>query len=258
MAAAIVASIVANVVQSRPTFTTEPFKFDLNRIFTFSKITGIFSFSGMSNLIRGVFGLTALTIAGWSVIGPAIPTLPVLTQFTPAQLAAWTADLVARLFIRAAAIFIILAVIDYVLSYRQHEESMKMTKQEIKEEYKQIEGDPAIKKRIKKAQLSMAQRRMMAEVPKATVVVTNPTHVAVALAYQRGANPAPRVVAKGKGELALRIRDVARRHGVVVYEDPPLARALYPVELGAVIPTELYKAVAEVMAYLVRVSAMRL
>jgi flagellar biosynthetic protein FlhB len=131
-----------------------------------------------------------------------------------------------------------------------------MTKQEVKEEYKQHEGDPMIRSRIRSIQMHMARRRMMKEVPKADVVITNPTHLAVALKYERGKMVAPVVLAKGAGHLAEKIREIARAGGIPIVEDKPLAQALYKtVEIGDVIPEEWYKAVAEILAYVYRLKA---
>ncbi len=131
--------------------------------------------------------------------------------------------------------------------------TLKMTKQEVKEEHKMLEGNPEIKGRVRRLQREMARRRMLAAVPKATVVITNPTHFAVALEYKRDAMAAPRVVAKGADHTAQRIKDVAREHGVPTVENVTLARALYAhAEIDEVIPADLFEAVAEVLAYLVR------
>jgi flagellar biosynthetic protein FlhB len=129
------------------------------------------------------------------------------------------------------------------------EQKMKMTKQEVKEEFKQSEGDPQIKARIRSAQQQLARKRMMAEVPKADVVITNPTHFSVAVSYDRSAMDAPRIIAKGADHLAFRIREIAREHKVPIVENKPVARALYKMEVGDEIPEEMFKAVAEVLAY---------
>jgi len=151
-------------------------------------------------------------------------------------------------------VIVVLAAIDLVYQRYQLEQDLRMSKQELKEENRIAEGDPHVKARVRQIMREMASRRMMADVPKATVVVTNPTHYAVALLYDRAqGGGAPRCVAKGKGEVAQRIKEVARAAGVVLYEDVPLARALHgQVEIGAEIPEELYSAVAEVLAYVYR------
>ena len=156
--------------------------------------------------------------------------------------------LTVNIFFRVAMIMIIIAVIDYIFQVFQYNKDLKMSKQEVKEEYKQDEGDPQIKSKIKQKQREMAMRRMMQEVPKATVVVTNPTHVAVALKYKENQN-APIVSAKGQDLVALRIKKVAKDCDIPIIENPPLARLIYKeVELDKEIPVEMYQAVAEVLA----------
>ena len=158
----------------------------------------------------------------------------------------------------ALAAIVALGVIDYLLARRKHENELKMTKQDIREEMRSSEGDPQVKARIRRVQREMASRRMMSEVPKSTVVVTNPTHYAVALKYDRDASPdkrgAPKVTAKGVDHVAAKIKELAREAGVVVYEDVRLARALHArCEIGDDVPVELYQAVAEVLAYVYEV-----
>jgi len=148
---------------------------------------------------------------------------------------------------------IVLAVLDYGYQRWQHEKALRMTKQEVKDERKQSEGDPQVKSRIRSLQRQAAYRRMMAEVPKADVVITNPTHLAIALRFDPAEMAAPRVVAKGADLLAERIRDIARANGVPLVENKPLAQALYKMaEPGDTIPVDLYRAVAEVLAYVYR------
>jgi len=144
----------------------------------------------------------------------------------------------------------VLAVLDYAYQRYEYEKNLRMSKQDLKDEHKQAEGDPLIKGKIRERQRSMAIRRMMQELPKADVIITNPTHFAVAIRYDASAMSAPTVVAKGQDYLALKIREVAKKHRIVTMENKPLARALYSqVEIGQQIPEDLFKAVAEVLAY---------
>jgi len=160
---------------------------------------------------------------------------------------------ILKLFIRVCLIMILLAAIDFIFQKWQHEEKLKMTKQEVKEEFKQMEGDPQIKSRIRKVQIEIAKKRMMQEVPKADVVVTNPVHLAIAIKYDNSVMNAPQVVAKGAELLADKIRVLAREHSVPVVENKKLARELYKtVEIGGEIPSDFYQAVAEVLAYVYR------
>lgn len=155
---------------------------------------------------------------------------------------------------KSAGIFLLWGAVDLFRQRRNYSNDLKMTKQEVREEYKQNEGNPEIKMRIRRLRRELLRRRMMSEVPKATAVIVNPTHFAVALRYDMKGMAAPRVVAKGKNYLALRIRETALRHQVAVIENPPLAQALYKqVEVGQEIPAQLYRAVAEVLAYVLRI-----
>lgn len=154
----------------------------------------------------------------------------------------------------ALLVLVALAVLDLLFQRQQHAKDLRMTKKEVKDEARNTEGDPLVKSRIRQVQRELASRRMMQDVPDATVVVTNPTHVAVALRYDEGSGRAPVVVAKGLDEIALRIRSIAAESGVIVHEEPPLARALHrSCEIGDAIPAELFEAVARVLAYVYRV-----
>jgi flagellar biosynthetic protein FlhB len=154
---------------------------------------------------------------------------------------------------RAVLLFAVLGIIDLFREKRRHNRELRMTKQEVREEHKESEGDPQIKMRIRRLQRDLLRRKMMSEVPKATAVVVNPTHYAVAIRYDVDSMAAPRVVAKGKNYLALRIRQKAIDHGVPIVENPPLARALYSsADVGQEIPAHLYRAVAEILAYIYR------
>jgi len=160
--------------------------------------------------------------------------------------------IIFKMGIRAAALIFILAAFDYAYQRWEYERSLRMTKQEIKDEMRQSEGDPLIKSRIRSIQREMARRRMMQEVPTADVVITNPTTLAVALRYDMEADAAPRVVAKGKRLIAERIKAIAQEHDIPIVEDKPLARLLYGLEIGQEIPVKLYRAVAEILSRILR------
>lgn len=164
----------------------------------------------------------------------------------------YIASIIFKMSIRAALIIFVLALFDYAYQRWEYEQSLKMTKQEVKEEYKETEGDPLIKSRIRSIQREMATRRMMQEIPKADVVITNPTKLAVVLKYNKETDLAPKVCAKGARLIAERIKAIAREHDIPIIEDKPLARALFKLELGWEIPIELYKAVAEILARVYR------
>jgi flagellar biosynthesis protein FlhB len=160
------------------------------------------------------------------------------------------ASLTLKLGIKIGAILIVLAIFDYIYQKYEYEKSLKMSKQDIKDEYKKSEGDPLIKGKIRAKQRQMAMQRMMQEVPKADVIITNPTHFAVALKYDSNNMQAPTVIAKGADYVALKIKEVAKKNGIITMENKPLARAIFAqVEIGESIPAELFQAVAEVLAY---------
>ncbi|MNW61963.1 Flagellar biosynthetic protein FlhB [compost metagenome] len=151
-----------------------------------------------------------------------------------------------------------MAVFDYIYQKYEHEKSLKMSKQDIKDEYKKMEGDPIIKGKIRERQRRMAMQRMMQEVPNADVIITNPTHFAVALKYDGSQMEAPQIIAKGQDFVALRIRELAKEHGVITMENKPLARALFHrTEIGDVVPADLFQAVAEVLAYVYKLNGKR-
>ena len=165
----------------------------------------------------------------------------------------FTAEVAFKIIFYVFLAMLVLSALDYLYQRWQYEESLKMTKQEVTDEHKQSEGDPKVKARIRSLQRQTAYHRMMAEVPKADVVITNPTHLAIALRFKSDEMPAPRVVAKGAGYIAERIRETAREHNVPIVENKPLAQTLFKMtELGDYIPVDLYRAVAEVLAYVYR------
>jgi flagellar biosynthetic protein FlhB len=158
-----------------------------------------------------------------------------------------------KIFFWVAMVLVVLAFLDLAYQRFDNEKKLRMTRQEVKEEHKQMEGDPQIKARVRSLQREMARRRMMEDVPKATVVVTNPTYIAIAIRYEQESMRAPVVVAKGKRVMAERIRSIALKNSIPLYEDKPLARALYDkIEPGDEIPVEFYTAVAEILAYVYR------
>jgi len=173
----------------------------------------------------------------------------------PVRAAGHFGALVWGLLVRVAGAFVVVAVADYVFQRREHEKNLRMTKYELREEHKRTEGDPLVRSRIRERQRAMSRHRMMQAVKKATVVVTNPVEVAVALRYDPRRIPAPVVVAKGRRLIAARIRAEARKHGVPIVPSPELARALYrSVPLGRQIPPELYQTVAEIIAFVYRLA----
>ena len=248
----MVISVTINYMQVGVIFSPEVLMPDFNKINPISGFQRLFSKRSLVELAKAIFKVCIIGyfIYRFAVIQTSdIPKLFSMELMDSLKLAG---SLVIDLAFQIIAVMMILAVFDYIYQWWEHNQSLKMSKEEVKEEFKQTEGNPQIKSKIKEKQRAMAMRRMMQEIPKADVVVTNPTHLAIALKYDKTMS-APIVLAKGQDFQAERIKQVAREHKVVVVENKPLARALYPiVEIGDVVPPELYQAVAEVLAYVYR------
>jgi flagellar biosynthetic protein FlhB len=214
--------------------------------------------SGIETL-KTLISVSAITYLAWRIVGSFIVEAPQLAWLTPFGAAAQGWFHGETLLWRVAWALGILALGDYALQKYRLTTSLKMTKQEVKDEHRMMEGSPENKRRVRRAQFELSRRRMIADVARATVVITNPTHFAVALEYRRDTMAAPRVLAMGADHVALRIRDVARHHGVPIVENKPLAQALFrTAEIGQTIPAPLFGAVAEVLAYLVRIKQLML
>lgn len=243
-------AILATVAQTRGLFTMKAAAPKFNRINPLAGIKRLFSLRGVIELIKSLIKIAVLGYIIYKVFSDEIASIPRMMDMTVEQAIAQTGGMVLSIAQMAAIIMAFVAAFDYLYQWWDYEKNLRMSKQELKEEYKQTEGDPQIKGKIKERQQMMARRRMMQSVPSADVVIRNPTHFAVAIRYDPKKNNAPVVVAKGADSLALRIVKVAQEHGVVVTENKPLARGLYEtVELGREIPDQFYQAVAEVLAF---------
>jgi flagellar biosynthetic protein FlhB len=212
----------------------------------------LFSKQALANFAKGILKIAIVGAVLTALMWPERTRMEALVTLDPAALLPFTAGLALKIMGAVVAMLAIVAAADYLFQYRQWYEKQKMTLQEVKEEFKQTEGDPTIKGKLKQMRLAQARKRMMANVPNASVIITNPTHYAVALQYQNGM-AAPICLAKGVDALALKIREVAGEHRIPIVENPPLARALHAtVEIDQPIPPEHYKAVAEVIGYVLR------
>ncbi len=231
-------------------FTTQPLTPDLSKL---DPIKGMGRFISKRSFVEIIKSLLKVGLIGWvafKTLKGEFDKALVLTDIPVSGTLLYLAKTAALIMAKVAAIMIVLAILDYAFVRWEMEEKMKMTKQEQKEEMKETEGDPHIKSKIRSIQQQMARRRMMAAVPEADVVITNPTHVAVAIQYKVGKMEAPLVLAKGQELVAKKIREIAREHDVPLVENPPVARLLHSkVEVGQTIPEELFKAVAEILAY---------
>ena len=249
-AISFVIAFVGDLLQVKWKVTTKPMRPKLNKLSIKKGVKHIFSKQSLVNLVKSV---ALVLIIGTVVIQTIKSKQGVLFRFYEVPL--MTAlqiigDIVFDLGIKISAIYLIVGIGDYIYQKIKFKNDMMMTKQEVKDEYKNSEGDPQIKSKIRQKMRQASMRRMMQDLPKADVVITNPTHFAVALQYDLQIAKAPRVIAKGEDFLAQKIKEAAREHNIEIVENKPLARALYAnVDIGEEIPEELYQAVAEVLAY---------
>jgi flagellar biosynthetic protein FlhB len=245
-----VVAFLANILQVGFLISFESIKPKLSKISPLAGIKRLFSAQAMAELLKSLLKIAIVgAIAFFTVKGELHNLLPLLDQ-TPSQILSYLGQVSFALFWRTCLVMAILATLDFLFQRWEFERNLKMTKQEVKEEFKQTEGDPHVRSRIRSIQREMARKRMMAAVPEADVVITNPTRLAVALKYEAKQMDAPTVVAKGSGLVAEKIRDLAREHGIPIIENKSLAQSLFKlVEVGRTIPETLYQAVAEVLAY---------
>lgn len=254
MATALIVGLIANFLQVGILFSTEALRINLNAINPLTGFQRIFSKRAIAELLKSVVKIGVVGYVAYKFILEQMYVLPTLMQYDLHNSLAKAGDLTFTLAMKIALVLGIMAVFDFAYQRWEYNQNLKMSKQEIKDEHKLSEGDPKIKAKIKERQRMMAMRRMMQEVPKADVVITNPTHFAVALKYDMKTMGAPIMIAKGQDLTARRIREIALENGVTVVENKPLAQTLFKTtEIGDVIPAELYQAVAEVLAYVYRI-----
>lgn len=253
----LVASLIANRLQHPLVFSLEPIMPKLSSIDPLKGLKNLFSATALVDLIKSLVKFAVIGGSALAVIWPERLRLEAAGAMEPADVALLTRTLVLQLMIAVLSALAVIAVLDFVWSWWKHRDGLKMSKQELKDEHKDSEGDPKIKAKIRQIRFERAQKRMMAQVPLASVVVTNPTHYAVALQYNPGMS-APKLVAKGVDSMARRIREVAEEHGVPIVENPPIARAIHAnVELEQEIPPAMYKAVAEIIGYVMKLKRNR-
>ncbi len=252
LALLVLAAIAGNMIQHRLVWSAESLKPKLSKISLAGGVGRLFSKIALANFVKGLLKLTLIGAIMWMLLWPRRYELIGLVAMDPAVLLVVTKSLSLEILGAVVAVLAIIAAADYLFQYRQWHERQKMSVRELKEEFKQTEGDPAIKAKIRQLRQARMRKRMMAAVPKASVVITNPTHYAIALQYDRGMN-APVCLAKGIDSIALKIREVAAAHDIPIVENPPLARALHgTVEIDDEIPTEHYRAVAEIIGYVMK------
>lgn len=252
MAVAVVTAIIINVSQVKFVFVSSAVKPKGNRLDPISGFKRMFSGRAIFDLFKNLGKVSVVALVAYLSVSGGINTVLGMSGASTEALIAVLAAMIFDLCWKVTLLLLVLGVIDYGYQKYSYEKKLKMTKHEVKEEFKQTEGDPLIKSAIKQRMIQMARHRMMQMVPQATAVVTNPTSIAVALQYDSSMR-APKVVAKGKNFVAKRIKEIASENGIPIVEDKPLARTLYKnVEIDQEISPDLYKAVAEIIAYVYR------
>jgi flagellar biosynthetic protein FlhB len=254
LAVALFIGLLTNVIQVGWHPTSKPLAPKFSKLNPIKGIKKIFSTRALAELVKSLLKLTVILIVAYITVTNEINKLGSVIGMEMITAVLLYADLIIRVGINIGILYLFIALFDFIYQRRKHAKELRMSKYEVKQEYKDIEGNPQIKSKIRQKMREASMRRMMQEVPNADVVITNPTHYAVAVSYDPERGDVPRVVAKGVDFLAMKIRDVAKKHDVVIVENKPLARALYStVEIGSDIPPELWASVAEVIAYVYKV-----
>jgi flagellar biosynthetic protein FlhB len=246
----MLAAFLSPFVQVGPLFAPEAVKPDLGKISPIKGFKRLFSMRSLMEFFKGILKISAIAVVGTVIIYPYFDKFEHFIGLPVPAFMAELKSLVVRMMIGVLVVLIVIAVIDLIYQRYEHHKKMRMTRQEVKDEYKQTEGDPHVKSKLRQLRMERARQRMMQAVPQADVVITNPTHYSIALKYDPETMEAPLCLAKGIDEVALRIREVAKQHEIILYENKPLARSLYDtVEIDETIPVEHYKAVAEVISF---------
>ncbi|HZG15095.1 MAG TPA: flagellar biosynthesis protein FlhB [Candidatus Bathyarchaeia archaeon] len=246
----LVIALAVNYMQVGVLFTTEPLMMKLSKLDPIQGAKRIFSLRSLVELLKSLLKISTGILVAYMVLWDIKEEVVRLSLTSVESVLIFAATEAVKVGLYIGILLVILGAFDFFYQKYEHMKNLRMSKQDIKDEYKKSEGDPLIKSKIKERQRQMAMRRMMQEVPKADVIITNPTHFAVAIQYEAGTMTAPTVIAKGQDYVALKIKEIAKKNGVITMENKPLARALFSqVEIGQQIPEEMFKAVAEVLAY---------
>ncbi|WP_199880768.1 flagellar biosynthesis protein FlhB [Bacillus massiliglaciei] len=247
---ALAAGIAANLMQTGFLFSAETIQFKLEKLDPIKGFKRIFSMRALVELLKSLLKISFVGLVVFYVLWQRMDEIIELSQVSVGSALSILGDITASVGIYAAVALLFIAILDYMYQKYDFEKNIRMSKQDIKDEYKNSEGDPLIKSKIKQKQRQMAMQRMMQEVPNADVVITNPTHFAIALKYDEEKSDAPYVIAKGMDYLAQKIKYIAKENDVIMVENRPLARSLYDqAEVGQAIPEEFFKAIAEVLAF---------
>lgn len=252
-AAGFFAGLLGSIVQIGLNFSTKPLEPKIDKLNPINGFKRLFSMNAVVEGAKTIFKLIAVILVTFLLVKDEVVNTPELAEFEAIQILAYMGDISFRLISGVGIALFVISLADLAWQKFQHFKKLKMTKQQAKQEHKEREGDPMVKARIKSIQREMARKRMMQDIETADVIVTNPTHIAVAIKYDAGKMAAPKVVAKGADHLALKIREIAKKFDVPIVENVLLARALHKsVKVGKYVPRALYQAVAEVLAYIYR------
>lgn len=244
------AAVIGPLVQVGPLFSAETIKPAMSKVSPVAGFKRLFSMRSLIEFIKGLLKLGLVSLVGVLLLIPFYGSVEHFVGLPLEQVLYEMQKLIMRFLIGTLIVLLIIAMIDLVYQRVEHSKKMRMTKQEVRDEYRQSEGDPHIRAKLRQLRSERARQRMMQNVPQADVIITNPTHFAIALKYKPDEMDAPVCVAKGQDEVALRIREVAKEHNIIIYEDKPLARALYDVvEVDQMIPPNQYQAVAKIISF---------
>ena len=254
-----VLAIFSSVGQYGLLWTAHPIIPDLSRINPLKGLKRLFSLQSLMELGKTLLKFAVVAYISYVIVRDDLPQVLHLMRLEPGQIAASIGSIFIRLIFWAGIAIAFLGIVDFLFQRWDYERQLRMSRQEVKQELKDTEGDPLVRARIRSLQREMARKRMMEDVPKSNVVITNPTELAVAIKYDQATMDAPKVVAKGAGIIAKKIRDIAKEHGIPVIENKPLAGTIFKtVEIGQLVPVKLYRAVAEVLAYVYRLRGKKL
>jgi flagellar biosynthetic protein FlhB len=256
MLVVLTAGVFGNVVQFGFLITGEKLSPNLAKLNPISGLKKLVSLKSLVELVKSIVKLVIISGIAYVVLNRYLDQIPGLMQLSVGNIIGFIGQVSFQMCFYTCMVLFLMAVLDYAYTKWQHQHDLKMTKQEVKDEHKQREGDPSVKARIRSVQREMARKRMMEAVPEATVVITNPTHLAIAIKYEEGM-PAPIVVAKGAGFVAQKIKAIATDNDIPLVENKPLARTMFKsTEVGDFIPADLYRAVAEILAYVYRLKGL--
>jgi flagellar biosynthetic protein FlhB len=246
----MIVAILINLAQTGILFTVEALTPKASKIDPIKGFGRVFSKRSLVEMAKSILKIIIIGWVAFSAFKNDLPRMIPLLYQENAQIFSILGEMSFDIMVKCCCVILILAILDYMYQKWEYEDNLKMTKQEVKDEFRQSEGDPMVKSRIRSIQREMARRRMMEEVPKADVIITNPTHLSIALKYKAGEGMrAPLIIAKGSNNIAFKIREIAAKHNIPLVENKPLAQNLYKLELGSEIPSHFYQAVAEILAY---------